>query len=336
MKIDPTHSRYFSSTPWLHANERLEVPGQYVRILFLAAYDAGLLADFARKRNVFARTSWENKFYIQRIRDLGERTVIEVGRPGDPDDMISQAKKVSSRFERLAVLSSILAIQRPAMHRALGVSSESASIDVTVGRNFYYLRSSQTRVATVRGLEIDGRFVRRFNRCGFPKLLEESVSIGKVALRLDTASRWFFESRLEPSDSAAFVKTAIALESLLILDESEPLRRTLSERAAFLLSEDPKTRRVVGKLVKSLYDIRSKVVHGSAQADKDGSRSLLEGGDRLVLLLLLTVAANKASLPSMEKVCEWCDLKKWGEDAPKLGRPFPKRYLTGALNLAYK
>ena len=37
---------------------------------------------------------------------------------------------------------------------------------------------------------------------------------------------------------AAIVKTAIALEALLIAKESEPLTRSLSERAAFLLSHD--------------------------------------------------------------------------------------------------
>ena len=318
----------------LNAQCSLELPALKARVRFLTAQETASLSETARRRNVFARHSWENNFYIQRIRKLSDTTVIEVVRPGDPDDMLSEAQAVAGLLERFAVLSSTFALSRPDLHRVLAITPDrSSSVDFTFGRHFYYLRSTARPAPVAKGIAIDDRFTRRFERCGFPQLLADCTSGKEMARRLETASRWLFESRQEPSVPAAIVKTAIALEALLIANESEPLTRAVSERTAFLLSRDAVTRRAISRNVRKFYAVRSAVVHGSRRRTCDLSPGLLEGMDRLVLLLCLMMVANVASWSSMDALTAWCEDQKWGAPATALIQPFPNQYLTGALRL---
>jgi Apea-like HEPN len=190
-------------------------------------------------------------------------------------------------------LSSTFVLSRPALHRLLAITSDcSSSVDFTFGRQCYYLRSTTRPAPIAKGIAIDDRFTRRFERCGFPQLLASCISGRELTRRLEISSRWLFESRQEPSMPAAIVKTAVALEALLIANESEPLTRALSERAAFLLSRDAVTRRAISRNVRKFYTARSAVVHGSRRRTSDLSPELLEGMDRLILLLCLMMAAN--------------------------------------------
>ena len=165
-------SRYVRTTWMLDAQCNLEVPALKARVRFLSDQEAASLAETARRRNVFARHSWENNFYIQQIDKLSNKTVIEVLRPGDPDDMLSVAQTVAGLLERLAVLSSTFALSRSALHRLLAITADrSSTVDFTFGRQFHYLRS-KTKPSTVpKGISIDDRFTRRFERCGFPQML---------------------------------------------------------------------------------------------------------------------------------------------------------------------
>lgn len=330
----PGHSRYVRTTWMLNAQCNLEVPALKARVRFLSAQEAERLAETARRRNVFARHSWENNFYIQRIGELSNKTVIEVLRPGDPDDMLSEAKSVAGLLERLAVLSSTFAFPRSNLHRLLAITPDrSSTVDVTFGREFYYLRSKTKRAPDSKGIFIDERFTRRFERCGFPQMMAVCTAGGDIARRLEIASRWLFESRQEPSMSAAVVKTAIALEALLIASDSEPLTRSLSERAAFLLSQDSETRRVINRNIRKFYTARSAVVHGGRRRTRDLSIQMLEGIDRIMLLLCLITAANVSSWSSMDKLTAWCEDQRWGASAGTITRPFSGRYLTNALQL---
>src|SRR5688572_12036648 len=112
-----------------------------------------------------------------------------------------------------------------------------------------------------------------------------------------TSLDWLFESRLEPQLEASVVRTAIALESLLIFDKSESLARSLSERAAFILSPHPDRRREISRIVKRFYDARSRVVHGSHKKAKHLTPSLVESVDRLSMLLCLVIGTNQELWP---------------------------------------
>jgi hypothetical protein len=61
---------------------------------FLSAQETASLTESARRRNLFARHSWENNFYVQRIGKLSNTTVLEVLRLGNPDGMIPQRRKL--------------------------------------------------------------------------------------------------------------------------------------------------------------------------------------------------------------------------------------------------
>jgi len=261
----------------LHATTALSLPHD-TNIRFLSEEEADQLSALVRKRNVFARHSRENDFYLQRIGSLGNRTVIETLRPGDPDDMMLNAQCAAEWAEKTALLSSVLAVDRKTLHRRLGMDVlRQSEMDITIGRAFKYLRSKSRRRRGKQGLELNKTFVNRFNRCGFSGLYSLCIDDAEASSWMQLSLGWIYESRLETYTPAAVVKTAIALESLLIFSESESLARSLSERAAFILSPNPQERERISSIVKRFYEARSGVVHGSRKKSKKLTLNLLEG-----------------------------------------------------------
>jgi hypothetical protein len=142
------------------------------------------------------------------------------------------------------------------------------------------------------------------------------------------------ESRRESRLGAAVVKTAIALESLLVFNESESLARTLSERSAFILSNSPEIRRIISGIILRFYDVRSGVVHGSQKKAKKLTPSLIECVDRLTLILHLIIASNTDIWPSVESLRLWCESQRWDKPFSNLKFPLSRKYLNNALDLA--
>jgi len=306
-------------------------------VRFFGEGEADSLAKKTRKRNVFARHSWENSFYLQRIGELSNHTVIEVFRPGDPQDMAGEAESVGDLIEKLAVLSSTLALHKQKLQRKLGISPRpQTEIDFIIGPEFRYLRSRSRSVPTAQGIQVDELFCRRFSRCGFFNLYEYCLSPGDLQKRVNSSLDWLFKSRREPGLPASVVKTAIALESLLIFNESESLARSLSERVAFVLSSSPETREQISKIVKRFYNARSGVVHGSRKKMRDLSPSLIEAVDRLSVLLYLTIGMNPQLWPSAEDLRRWCEMQRWGEPSTEVEIPYPSTYLKNAIALSQK
>lgn len=300
----------------------------------VSASESAQMAELARKRNVFARHSWENSFYLERIRQLDGATVIEVFVDGSLDDVLPKARRTAEVLERLAVVSSTLGLRRRRIHQLLAISSHRQyGFDLAISPGFEYLRSSSRRQPPSRGVPLTPSFVRRFSRCGFPALLAVLAADGELAKRVWQGVTWLFESRLEPSGNAAVVKSAIALESLLIANDSVSLRGALSERAAFLLSDSPSMRRRISTGVKTFYDLRSAVVHGGRRRPTAAPSEVLEGIDRIVVLLMLTMAANARSWPKFDAVIATLEDLKWGASAAKIARPFPGSHLTRATQL---
>ena len=326
-------SRYIRSCWMLCARSELQLPDK-TSIRLFPENEADQLAEVTRKRNVFARHSWENSFYLQRIKALSNRTVIEVLRPGEPDDMINEAEQFAIALEKLAVLSTTFSMSRPELHRRLALSEHRRSVfDITIGREFNYLRSKSKPERLVQGITIDERFCRRFERCGFPTLLSFCVTNNDIARRVRRAVDWLFESRLEPGLTAAVVKTSIALESLLIFSESESLSSSLSERTAFILSPNAETRRKVSRLVKNFYDIRSGVVHGNRKKAAMLTARLLDIVDRLVLMVCLIIASNSDKWSSQESLREWSESQRWGSPSTNVLISFPVMHLRNALTM---
>jgi hypothetical protein len=293
------------------------------------------MVEQARRRNVFARHSWENSFYLRRIGQLEEATVIEVLVPGALASALPVAQRRAELVEKVAFISAIFGIQRERMHKLLALSRHRRyGFDIAISPGFRYLRSSQRQETEPRGIRLDDTFVRRFNRCGFASVVSATESGTGIATRLQQGVNWLFESRQETSIHAAVIKTAIALESLLISTENESLRAPLAERAAFLLSDEPARRRRIASVVKSFYDLRSNIVHGGHRRLASVPATALEGIDRIVLLLLLTIAANSAAWASFDRVVAAVEDRRWGVATKSTKRPFPSSHLSRALRLA--
>ena len=333
---DSGASHYIQTTRILSTQGNYQIADK-ASLRYFSADEAKQVAERASKRNVFARHSYENNFYVQRIESLANSTIIEVIRPGLPDQIIPEAQKVAGLIECVGVLCSALTFSRAAMHKRMGISQHKGStVDLTIGPDFQYLRTKLRVHPKVRGISVDTRFWSRFEKCGFSELLAFCQGTGKMVERVQLVLKWLYESRREPDLHAALVKTAIALESLLIFSESESLKQTLSERAAFIISPDSKVRRAVSQIVKKFYDARSGIVHGSQKNTKLLTPSLVEGMDRLVILLCLIVSGNGKTWESKEAIQEWCNTQRWGGPTRDIQIPFPKNHLTNAAKLCMK
>jgi hypothetical protein len=332
--ITNTLSRFIRTTWLLSATKQLELPASNAWIRQISASESSALVEETRKRNVFARHSWENSFYLKRAEQLAGATVVEVFRPGSLHQVLPVARSLAELVEKVAVISSALGLRRHRTHQLVALSRHRRyGFDLAISPGFRYLHSSQREEARPRGIPVNETFVRRFNRCGFQGLVAAATSGGDIAKRLEQGVSWLFESRQETSPQAAVVKTAIALESLLIASDSESLRGPLSERASFLLCDDPARRRRIARSVKAFYDLRSGIVHGGQRRTPSPSTTLLEGIDRIVLLLLLTLSANADSWTSFDRVVEEVENRKWGAGDRPIQRPFPSSRLSRALQL---
>lgn len=327
-------SRYIRTTRMLSARAELKF-ANLSRIRFFSPREADELAEQVRKRNVFARHSWENNFYLQRVKALADHTVIEVFRQGDPRDIGEKTEQVATSLERITVLSSSIALDRGQLQRKLGISAGPRSeISFMISPGFRFLRSRTRPVPATQGVLIDERFCKRFSRCGFNTLADYMQSTTDLAKRVSRSLDWLFDSRTDPRMEAAVVKTSIALESLLIFSESESLGQSLSERAAFALSSNPDRRRLISRTLKRFYDARSGVVHGSEKKVKKLTPTLLEAVDRLAILLCLVIAANSRLWHSADALREWCEGQRWGEPSKDVQLPFLGSYLRNALALS--
>jgi len=64
---------------------------------------------------------------------------------------------------------------------------------------------------------------------------------------------------VEPADKLVYV--LVALEAMLIQNETEPITKNLAERMAFLIGKDVDSRRAVIANVSETYRLRSLFVH---------------------------------------------------------------------------
>jgi len=194
MKTD-THSRYIQTTHLFNATTVQCFP-QDTQIRLFSDEEGETLWSQVRKRNVFARHSRENNFYLQRIRYLANKTVIETLRPGDPDDMMHEAQVAAEWAEKIALVSLALVIDRKKLHRRLGMDVlRMSEMDITIGRGFQYLRSKSRRRRGKQGLDLDETFAKRFNRCGFAELYSACIGSDGLSRWMQTVVGWVYESR---------------------------------------------------------------------------------------------------------------------------------------------
>jgi hypothetical protein len=325
-------SRYIRETSLVDAKADL-ILADSSSVRLMSQCEADGIAGDIQKRNVFARHSWENSFYVKRARGFADKTIIEVHRPGQPAHMAGEAERVSDLIETLLMLSCVLAMRRKEFLRKLGIAPRPRSeCDLIMSPDLQYVRSRTRLAPESSGLPIDRTAVARFHRLGFERLFQACEAEGGLSSRLRRSAAWLLASRCEPNAEAALVKNTIALESLLVLSQGEPVTRLLSERGAFLLSPSPDTRHRVANALRGLYDARSRVVHGNRRP-KRSTASLLEAGDRMAVLLLLVVAANAHLWPDEGRFRSWLDDERW-RGPTKVHLLFGPIYLSRAIGFA--
>jgi hypothetical protein len=110
--------------------------------------------------------------------------------------------------------------------------------------------------------EITGEFVKVMEQNGLSKISGILRNPGNdFENSLITAIHWFGKAIKNVEDKDRFIYFFTALETLLIKDKNEPIVNCLSERIAFLLEKEKIRRIDLSKIMKDLYDTRSKIVH---------------------------------------------------------------------------
>jgi len=327
----------FLQTSWaLKAKKNLHCKALGLEVHGLSATQIEDLLQIVRRRNVFVRHYADRSFYPARMLEFADRTVIDIRANGDPDKVKEQAKVIAELFEKACILSTTPAYPRSTLHRALAVTEHRREVvDLLMGQRFEVLSSSSKRTRELKGLVIDETFIDRFKKLGIEAIVQAATEPTQTGTRVREGLNWLFESRLEPHVPAAIVKTTIALESMLGGDAKEPLRQTLSERSAFLLSAEPAMRKQVSQCIKQFYDIRSAVVHGSGKSKPKAIDRTLETIDRLTLCILSTLSANHAQLNSFEAMRIWCEECRWGTST-EIKRPVSTSILRHAIAYSAK
>lgn len=332
--LEPGHSRYFRTTASLVSETQLTLPSVGGKIYHLSTADANGLIDAARRSNVFMRHSRERSFYAGRLLALGNRTVVEVVLPGSPRHTFEKAERIADVIETTAQLCCIFASSRKSYHACVGVGHRpKEDVAVSIGPTFYYLRARTKRASRHRGLRIAARFVRRFDDCHFQSLANACCGRSQISRVVSSGLTWLAASRRDMSETSAVVKTAIALEALLLRSPSEPVTQTLAERAAFILGSGPEQKRAIYRAIKHFYGIRSRIVHGHSQSAGQSVRAL-EGADRLTLLLMLTISANRHIWKTPDGIAAWCEEQRWGSRVRGSMLQVPGSHLSTAIRMA--
>lgn len=105
------------------------------------------------------------------------------------------------------------------------------------------------------------------------------------------------------------IKLFVALESLLILDENEPLANNIAERGAFILGRNYEQRSEIKKFLKDMYGLRSAHIHhGKSEIE----HPVLERFARQVQEIILRLVLNKdrLKLTTEEDLRNWFEKKK--------------------------
>lgn len=326
-------SRYIKIIPYLNVKKTFQLSNDISISHFSKNENENLIVN-VRKRNIFARHSWENHFYINRLQSFSDQSIISIIGPGTPQDISLVAREIAKFIENILIVSTIFSIKREELHKKLAsVNFSEINYDFSYSQDLRYLKS---KTLTKKGdfVSIDDSFIRKFEKFGFPNIFNTYFEKNEISSRIIKSINWLYQSRQEQNLSAAIVKSAIALESLLIFSDSESLSKSLSERTAFILSSNPIDRSKISKIVAEFYNARSAIVHGGKKKIKSISADIIESMDRLLTLMYLLICSNITQWKSNDDLRNWCEQQKWGEEYKNIIVPYSKIYLSNAIKVS--
>lgn len=114
---------------------------------------------------------------------------------------------------------------------------------------------------------------------------------------IKSAIEWYIDAcaNEERNISISFLQICFGLEALFS-DDSDLIRKTISLKCAYSIARSAKERIIFIDLIKDIYDLRCKIVHGSKLGIDDDHLSLYERGKLLLKISIdneLTLALNK-------------------------------------------
>jgi hypothetical protein len=325
-------AHYLRTTGLFHGAQRLNItPWASVRP-FLPE-DAQALAAVLAKRNSFARHRGRNDFYTSKAEDFSVQTVVELMIPGVPPVQPSEARVIADRVERLLIAATTHWLPRRKLHSIIGIANIGRGIrDLYIGPGATRLSTRWLENGFGDGLVIDAEFARRWERTGLPAVAAPILRPrGFIPERVDRALAWLNESRLDHHSEAALIKAVIGLENLFVQDKTEPLARTISERIAFVLGRTTEQRAALARVALHLYDLRSRIVHGSSKP-KENIDHAVDVASLLLLLAAHALIARAEEMQSKDDVRRWVEQMRWAvgeqEGAPL---PFSTRHVGRVL-----
>jgi hypothetical protein len=130
-------------------------------------------------------------------------------------------------------------------------------------------------------------------------------SLSDLEDRIITAVRWAGRARVDERREESFLFFAVALETLLLGDQTTDLQYKLRLRCAHLVaSESLESRKLVSGQVVKLYRTRSKIVHTGIFDVTDNELYLIQRYARGAILVLLSREPFK-SMPSASQLEDW-------------------------------
>jgi hypothetical protein len=142
----------------------------------------------------------------------------------------------------------------------------------------------------------------------FQELLAASTP-SLFQLKLITGLSIYSKSVLKRDISDKLIYVLVALESLLLKNETEPIQQNLSDRIALISTRDPTKRKDTVKLVKDIYAIRSKFMHhGQPTYDQV---EILKSFFHVAWLTMNSILDNHKNFKSKEEYLERVDDLKY-------------------------
>lgn len=305
------------------------IPPDVLRVRTLGADEvAGLMARRARS-SVFARLRGTPDSYTRRLTELGGQTVIDVRLKGLPEDAGEKLRRRADIAEDAMAVAVWCTLGRARFENALQAQPGSAQFEVLIARNWKLRTKSKPRPAS-RPLELTASTRRVAARLGVWLVAEVAAGDAPIGERLRVALHWLAEAAHDRSRAAAAVKLSTALESLLG-NGHDSATRSVSERSAYLLSDDPQRRRDIARAAKAMYTVRSEAVHGLKQGDLALPGPWIDAACKLVLAVAAVIATNRQAWPKHHQMVEWTDQCRWGPAQSVVRRVVPWTTLGPAV-----
>lgn len=209
-------------------------------------------------------------------------------------------------------------------HPALGGRREVVCATPPVGEVGRHDIHYQGTLPPCRRYEIDRATARSWEGSGLDKIIEAlrhgNANPGTIESRLRRSVIWHSKGVNGDGIDEQFVALAIALESLLVgPDEgSDPrvswgsISQRIADRVAFLLGGDCAQRIAIARRAKTLYRLRSEIVHQGRTVSEANLLSM----DRIVASAIQAFATCEFS--------SWDDFREW-EQKQKYGSPYPMK-----------